>query len=120
MNLTSMMDCVWLLLITFIITFPMIEQSIPVNLPKDKAKPKLENSKNATVSVTTNGLFYVGNTLYQEEALKEFLEALHAETPDILILVRGDEGAAYGHVLSVLKIIRDVGITRMSLVTREN
>jgi len=120
MNLTSMMDCVWLLLITFIITFPMIEQAVPVNLPKASAKSVPPETKSATVTVDTEGRIYVGNVIYSEEALENHLKDLYSKNPEVLILVRGDEKVAYGHIVTVLKIIRDAGITRMSLVTRES
>ena len=119
MNLTSMMDCVWLLLITFIITFPMIEQAVPVNLPKANAK-SVEPNKSATVTVDVDGRMFVNTTLYTEEMLEAYLADEYARNPDLLVLVRGDEKTAYGHIVAVLKIVREVGITRMSLVTREN
>ena len=119
MNLTSMMDCVWLLLITFIITFPMIEQAVPVNLPRSDGKSVDPSTKSATVTVDAEGRIYVNTTLFTDEALENHLKDLHSKNPDVLVLIRGDEKTAYGHIVTVLKIIRDAGVTRMSLVTRE-
>ena len=63
MNLTSMMDLTFLLLITFIITFPLIEQGLPVALPKGKAKPLETNDKPAVVTVDSQGRIYLGQTI---------------------------------------------------------
>jgi len=119
MNLTSMMDCVWLLLITFIITFPMMEQSIPLNLPKASAQKLTPSMKSATVSVDKEGRIYLNDLVVSEEALAEHLAQLKMESDELSVLIRGDEEAAYGCVVAVLKILHRLGITRTSLVTRD-
>ena len=120
MNLTSMMDCVWLLLITFIITFPMMEQSIPMNLPKARGQPQPPSAKTATVSVDKEGRIYLNDTVVSEDALAERLAQLKAENDELTVMIRGDEATAYGNVMVVLRTLHHLGITRTSLVTREN
>jgi len=120
MNLTSMMDCVWLLLITFIITFPMIEQSIPVNLPAAKGDSKPPSIKTATITVDKEGRIYLNDQVVTEADLAERLAVLKESNDDLSILFRADETVAYGHVVTVLKVLYHLKITKTSFVTRES
>ncbi len=69
MNLTSMMDLTFLLLITFIITFPLIEQGFDVSLPKGKAPPLEADQKPAVVTIDKEGRIFLGQDLISTEAL---------------------------------------------------
>ena len=121
MNLTSMMDLTFLLLITFIITFPLIEQGLPVNLPKDKAKQL--DSRDHSVSVTINAkgdvFFERDETPLDAESLERRLTAALSADPETFVFVRGDEAASYGKIVEVLKLVNRLGIKRMTLVTQE-
>ena len=121
MNLTSMMDLTFLLLITFIITFPLIEQGIPVKLPKDKARAldTREHSVSVTVNATGEVFFDRDATPLDPESLERRLTAALSADPDMFVFVRGDESVAYGKIVEVLKLVNRLGITRMTLVTQE-
>ena len=120
MNLTPMMDLTFLLLITFIITFPMLEQGIPVNLPKGRADSLESQARSTVVTVDAEGRIYLGEEQMDAGTLERRLAQIVAETPDAPVLVRGDEKVAYGAVVTVLKITHRLGISRMALVTRED
>ena len=121
MNLTSMMDLTFLLLITFIITFPLIEQGLPVNLPKDKARQL--DSRDHSVSVTINAkgdvFFDRDETPLDAESLERRLVAALSSDPETFVFVRGDEAVSYGKIVEVLKLVNRLGIKRMTLVTQE-
>lgn len=119
MNLTPMMDLTFLLLITFIITFPLIEQGIPVNLPKGQAESLEPQAKSTSISVDEEGRIFLNEEVVTPESLETRLGATIATEPETRVLVRGDERVAYGSVVTVLKIVHRLGITRMALVTRE-
>jgi len=119
MNLTSMMDLTFLLLITFIITFPLIEQGIPLKLPAGKAQDLGSQAKSAVVSVDQEGRIFWGEEAVTPETLEFRLVEQMREKPDTHLLVRGDEAVAYGHIVGVLKIAHRLGISRLALVTRE-
>ncbi len=119
MNLTPMMDLTFLLLITFIITFPLIEQGIPVNLPRARTTDLGPQPQAASVSVDREGRIYYNDEIVTPETLEQRLAEAIAALPDTQVLVRGDEEVAYGSVVTVLRIIHRLGITRMALVTRE-
>lgn len=119
MNLTSMMDLTFLLLITFIITFPLIEQGIPLNLPKGKAQDLGPQAKSTAISVDREGRIYLGEDVVTPETLEYRLGEQVKAAPETHVLVRGDELVPYGNVVTVLKIVHRLGITKLALVTRE-
>ena len=75
MNLTAMSDLTFLLLITFIITFPMIEQGIPVKLPKGKSRQMDAQKKTSSVTVDEEGRVYLGDALVDYDGLARELAA---------------------------------------------
>jgi biopolymer transport protein ExbD len=119
MNLTSMMDCVWLLLITFIIAYPMIENSIAVNLPAAKAAPATPQAKAVTVTIDKEGRLFLADITVTEDMLQFQLAEEKARNPELSVQIRGDATVNYGKVVDVLKILHQLGITKMASVTRE-
>src|SRR5210317_1549377 len=81
-NLTPLMDLTFILLITFIITFPLIEQGIVVNLPKGKAD-KMEPSESQTISVDKDSQVYLNDHEISLEDLKIRLFELKEIDPDV-------------------------------------
>ena len=116
LNMTPLIDLTFLLLITFIITFPLIEQGIPVRLPKGKSS-ELDQSNTFSITVNQKGELFLDEVPTGEEALSAELKAKAEADPDVTILVRADEQIAYGKVVSVLRLMHDANITRMALVT---
>ncbi len=116
-NMTPLMDLTFLLLITFIITFPLVEQGIPVNLPKGKAQ-EIPQLKTATLSLNSRGEIFLDKNRLPKGTLARTLTDLKAKNADLTVLVRADEKLDYGKVVEVLKILYDCKITRMALVTQ--
>ena len=115
-NMTPLIDLTFLLLITFIITFPLIEQGIPVRLPKGKAS-ELDQANTFTITLNDKAEIFFDDVPTGEEALAAELKAKAAENPDVTILVRADESLAYGKVVAILRLMHDADIARMALVT---
>lgn len=112
-NLTPMMDLTFILLITFIITFPMIEQGISVKLPSGKGSLKnSEKGRDITIDILGN-LFLDSQPVTKEE----LAQAMNAN-PDALIYVRADHSVDYGRVAEVVSILHDAKIEKMALVTQ--
>jgi biopolymer transport protein ExbD len=116
-NLTPLMDLTFILLITFIITFPLIEQAIPINLPQGKADD-LEEQDSRTISMDLSDRIYLDDRQIEMKALAEEMRLLGQAAPDTTVLVRADEGIAYGKIVEVLRILHDARISRMALVTQ--
>lgn len=115
-NMTPLIDLTFLLLITFIITFPLIEQGIPVRLPKGKAS-ELDQANTFTIAINDKAEIFFDEVPTGAEALAAELKAKAAENPDVTILVRADEEIAYGKVVAILRLMHDANISRMALVT---
>jgi len=116
LNMTPLIDLTFLLLITFMITFPLIEQGIHIRLPKGKAAP-LELPDTVSIALDKQGGLFLDNLPTDESALAAELRNRVEIDPDLTILVRADEELAYGKVVAVLRIMHEANITRMALVT---
>lgn len=114
-NLTPLIDLTFLLLITFIITFPLIEQGIPVNLPRGKAQD-LPERQTRTITIDPKGALFLDKQPIEKEAFAAEMNALGAADPDVTVMVRADEGVAYGKVAEVLRILHGAKIARLALV----
>ena len=119
MNLTAMSDLTFLLLITFIITFPMIEQGIPVKLPKGKSRQMDAQKKTSSVTVDDEGRVYLGDKLVDFDGLARELEARVAEEPELKLVVRGDVETKFGGVAEVMRIAERAGVRSMAVATKD-
>ncbi len=119
MNLTAMSDLTFLLLITFIITFPMIEQGIPVKLPKGKSRQMDAQKKTSSVTVDDEGRVYLGDELVDFDGLARALEARVAENPELRLVVRGDVETKFGGVAEVMRIAERAGVRSMAVATKD-
>jgi len=117
-NLTPLMDLTFILLITFIITFPLLEQGIPVNLPIGKAKD-LSPELARTITVDQQGIVYLDDVPIGIKQLEARMQSIGSANPDVTIMVRADERIQYGAVVEVLKALHAARITRMALITRD-
>jgi biopolymer transport protein TolR len=115
-NLTPLIDLTFLLLITFIITFPMIEQGIPVNLPRGQAED-LDETHSRSITIDVKGQIYLDDNLVTQEQLEVEMTELGRADPETVIMVRADELIQYGRLVEVLQVLRRAKIARMALVT---
>ncbi len=119
MNLTPMMDLTFLLLITFIITFPLIEQGIPVNLPRGKAPVTQTEAKPAIVSVDKDGRLFLGSDPVTLDELEHRLRRLYTENTELSMTLRGDAKVHYGAIVDVARLATQIGIKRLAMATQE-
>lgn len=115
-NMTPLIDLTFLLLITFIITMPLVEQGIPVNLPKGQAK-ELDQSQMRSITVDVKGQVFLDAAPVTLDHLKQEMAALGGRAPDTVVMVRGDLGVPYGKIVDVVRILQDAQISKMALVT---
>lgn len=115
-NLTPLIDLTFLLLITFIITFPLIEQGIPVNLPKGKAR-ELKPDAARTVTVDKAGDIFLDEVKVSIDEFTAEMQSAGKMDSSVMVMVRGDKDIRYGRIVEVLKVLNDANITKMALVT---
>jgi biopolymer transport protein TolR len=116
-NLTPMMDLTFILLITFIITFPMIEQGIAVNLPKGKSGD-LKNSETRSITVDRDGNLFLNDRPISKSALEAELVEIGKDSPETVVYVRADTSVNYGRVAELVSIIKAANLEKMALVTQ--
>ncbi|MFC1467073.1 ExbD/TolR family protein [Verrucomicrobiota bacterium] len=114
-NMTPLMDLTFILLITFIITFPLIEQGVPINLPKGQAKD-LQDQQSRSISLDAKGNFYFDETPIAMGDLQREMARVSEEEPNATVYVRADAEIKYGKVAALLKMLHDNNITRTALV----
>ena len=120
-DMTSLIDLTFLLLVTFIVTLPALEQGIQINLPEQKKNPELPHKQNKAneVTIDVHNNIYLNKEPMTIEELAVRLRAMVDEDPDVPVLVRGDEALDYGSVMKVVKVLYDCKAYKMALVTVE-
>ena len=104
--MNSLIDLTFLLLVTFMLTIPALEQGITVLLPRAKTDTlPSKDAKANVITVDVNNQVYLNNTPITLDALKADLDAKVAADPDVPVLVRGDERLEYGAVMDVVKVV---------------
>ena len=122
-DMNSLIDLTFLLLVTFIITLPALEKGIPVNLPKASAE-RLPDKKEKphTITVDAMGTMYFDSKKLERgiDEVEEIVKSLVKENPDIPVLVRGDEMQNYGSIMKIVKLLYRHHVHRLALVTLED
>ena len=119
-DMTSLIDLTFLLLVTFIVTLPALEQGISIMLPQAKTDQLPTKDKKANVvTVDSQNRIYFKDKPVTLEELEATLKAMAAEDPDVPVLVRGDERLDYGSVMNVVKVVYKCKVRRVALVTVE-
>ncbi len=116
MNVTPLGDVVLVLLIIFMVVTPQIEAGASVDLPV-AANPDKENKelKPTTVSLASNGAFYLDRKELKRDALMAELKALRAKDPDSPVVLKADKGVRYSEVRGVFKAMQDLGFPGINL-----
>ena len=119
-DMTSLIDLTFLLLVTFIVTLPALEQGVSIKLPQAKTDQLPTKDRKAnTITVDAEKRIYLNNRETTAADLERELMSMAAEDPEVPVLVRGDERLEYGAVMEVVKIVYKCHIHRMALVTVE-
>lgn len=118
-DMNSLIDLTFLLLVVFIVTLPQLEQSVTVILPSDKIEQKKDNKlKPIFVTVDTTGKIFLGDKPTTMDAVKEFLQQKVKEDPEnVTVVVRGDVRSTYGDVYELFKIAKDCNVKHLSMAS---
>jgi biopolymer transport protein TolR len=116
-NITNLVDVVLVLLIIFMISAPLLQSGIEVNLPKTTAAPMDEEADGVVVSIDKKGGVYVNDVWARldnfETALDKELKAKHTKS----VFLRSDSTVAYGLAIDVIGRMKEMGIENIGLVT---
>ena len=115
-DITPLVDCVFLLLIFFLLTSMFVTQpSLDIALPSASAKNLARDKKEFRVGITREGrIMHRGSEIDLLE-LKKRLSAVHTSAPDTLVLIEADKEAKHGRVFSVIDMAKSLGFGGLGL-----
>jgi len=118
-NITPLLDLAFVLLIIFVITTPLLEQSINLKLPTGMGQPdkKIDPRNVRTVEVTSTGVYALGKQRLGLDQLIARLAADFRGNPNLIVYIRAEKTSPYENVAAVIDGCQKNGITRYSLRT---
>jgi len=117
-NTTPLVDVMLVLLIIFLITIPVVTQTVPVELPKDRSQVRVTKPENINIAVAANGKVYWNEReIANQETLVNELKAVAVLDPQPEVQIRGDANAAYEHVGKVVVAGQRAGIIKLGFIT---
>ncbi|MCP4004771.1 MAG: protein TolR [bacterium] len=116
-NVTPFVDVMLVLLIIFMVTAPLIQQGIEIELPKTQSEGLKGQSEPLVVTVKKNGAVFLQSKKVPIDQLKTKLTSIFATRDDKAVFLRADSKVAYGTVAKALAILRHAGATRIGMVT---
>ena len=117
-NTTPMVDVMLVLLIIFMITVPVITQSIPLELPKERNLPTITKPENIVIAVDRDGGIYWGTERLPDiETLVNRLKLESVKEPQPEVHIRGDSEVRYESVGRVVVACQRAGIFKVGFIT---
>ena len=116
-NVTPLVDVMLVLLVIFMVTAPILQQGIAVDLPRVRGGTLAGDQKRLVVNVTNTGAVYLNDKAVTMAALRRRLVAVVREQPDRQVYLRADRRVPYGDVMAVLGTVKASGIQRLGMVT---
>jgi biopolymer transport protein ExbD len=118
LNITPLLDLVFVLLVIFIITTPQLMNNLEMTLPSGKPPPpKNEKPKICRIEVSANSQITLDGEVVTASQLKETLAARKAEQPDLPVVVKGADEVEYQGMVIVLDTLQQLDITKVGLAT---
>jgi biopolymer transport protein ExbD len=119
LNITPLLDLVFVLLVIFIITTPQLMNNLELNLPSDKTPPKKPNQpKIHHIDLDAQGVIRLDNTPVTVPVLKKDLADFKADDPEMGVVVKGDDNVDYQHMVSVLDVLQSLDIQKVGMATQ--
>lgn len=118
-NLTPMIDMVFILLIFFIVTTSFVKESgVEINRPTAKTSERKEQG-NILVAITKNGEIWIDRRQVETQAVRANVERLIAQNPEGAVIIQADKNSETGVLIKVIDQIRLAGIINISIAANE-
>ena len=119
-DLTPLIDCVFLLLLFFIVTSSFHgDAAFTVNLPSVARADATSTESGTTISINEQGLISIGNTRVTANSLAEELRSQHQRAPIQLLVINGDADCPYHLAVSIMEIARSLGIEQVVFAVKK-
>ncbi len=113
-NVTPLVDVMLVLLIIFMVTAPLLQQGIDVNLPKAKGKD-MPPEERITLIIKRDRTIYINDNPVTIQDMRRKLEAVNKLNPSVFL--KADRDVPYGLVVEVMGEIKEAGIERLGMIT---
>lgn len=121
LNITPLLDLVFVLLVIFIITTPQLVNNLEMFLPSGKPPPPANadapKPKINKIVVDDKGQTFFNDELVTVPALKQTLQQMKAADPELGVVVKGSDDVDYQHMVNVLDVLQQLEITKVGLAT---
>ena len=118
-NVTPFIDVMLVLLIVFMVTAPLLNTGVPIDLPKTEANAINEkDEKPLEVSVKKSGQIFIGETKVTKDELLTKLAAITENDVERRVFIRADSGLPYGDVMGVIGSINKAGYRKVALISQ--
>ena len=116
-NVTPLVDVILVLLIIFMVTAPMLQMGIDVNLPKVKSKSVDVTEEKLVLTITGAKEIFINKNRIPLNDLRTKLEAIFTSRIDREIFMRADKSIPYGFVIEVMSEVRKAGVDKLGMIT---
>lgn len=116
-NVTPLVDVMLVLLVIFMVTAPIIQQGVEVQLPQAGGQQVEGSDTGLVVTVMADGKIYLNDEVMAFPKLTTVVAANIKENPRKVVYVRGDKGADYGKIVQVISALKDAGVDKLGLIT---
>jgi biopolymer transport protein TolR len=111
-NVTPFVDVMLVLLIIFMVTAPLLQQGIDINLPQAKGK-EMSTTERIDITIKKDGKIYLDKTAVTLKVLSEKL----SKSKNREVFLKADKAVPYGLVVEVMGELREIGIDKLGMVT---
>ncbi len=116
-NVTPFVDVMLVLLVIFMVTAPMMQRGVEVDLPKTSAKPILVRENRVVLTITREKRIFINGDEVELNRLRERLKTIYLRRTDKELFLKGDKTVHYGFVVEVMAEIRKAGVERLGMIT---
>jgi biopolymer transport protein TolR len=116
-NVTPLVDVVLVLLIIFMVTAPMLQMGIDVNLPRVKSKSIDVTEEKLVLTINGGKEIFINKNKTSITELGAKLESIFANRIDREVFMRADKNVPYGFVVEVMSAVRKAGVDKLGMIT---